>query len=163
MKYLVRLDDFSVVVGSTDMELVVYKYGFLKYRKPVQTLVNKKHYCILDNVNGKAVRKWIDVIPLINDHTFDEYPDGTRLKNSQDIKVGDLVIGEDGTPRRVNKLHSGEEQMYKLTIDDEELVVNENHILALVDKETGEKINMPVNVFMLMDDDFKSKVCMEKV
>ena len=53
--------------------------------------------------------------------------------------------------------------MYKLIIDDEELVVNENHILALVDKETGEKINMPVNVFMLMDDDFKSKVCMEKV
>ena len=117
----------------------------------------------MDNVDGKAVRKWIDVIPLINDHTFDEYPDGTRLKNSQDIKVGDLVIGEDGTPRRVNKLHSGEEQMYKLIIDDEELVVNENHILALVDKETGEKINMPVNVFMLMDDDFKSKVCMEKV
>lgn len=55
--------------------------------------------------------------------------DGT-LKNVEDIIVGDVLMGDDGTPRNVIELHSGEQQMYKIipNVGDEQ-IVNANHTL----------------------------------
>lgn len=57
--------------------------------------------------------------------------DGT-LKNVEDITVGDLLMGDDSTPRRVLSLARGREQMYwvrqKHGMD---YRVNESHILSL--------------------------------
>ena len=156
--FKVKLDDFSFIIGEGDYVLTVYKFGIFKYRKSLASLVNKKHYKVLDIVDDKIVKREIAVEP-----TDLVYPNGTRLKYSQDVKVGDLVVGEDRKPRKVTELHTGEEAMYEISVDGETFVVNASHILALVDKETGERMNMPVNVYVLMDDDFKSKVCMEKV
>lgn len=55
-----------------------------------------------------------------------------RLKKVQDLRVGDLLMGDDSTPRRISSITTGTEQMYWVRqnkgIDYE---VNESHILAL--------------------------------
>lgn len=38
-----------------------------------------------------------------------------RVKNIEDIKIGDKVMGPDGTSRTVLELHSGKDHMYKIT------------------------------------------------
>ena len=37
------------------------------------------------------------------------------LKKVEDIQIGNLVMGDDGTSREVIELHSGTDQMYKIT------------------------------------------------
>ena len=58
--------------------------------------------------------------------------DGT-VKLVQDVQVGDVLMGDDSTPRNVLTLARGREKMYKIAdaSDDEEYTVNESHILSL--------------------------------
>lgn len=57
--------------------------------------------------------------------------DGSR-KKVEEIDVGDEVMGDDGTPRRVLKLHHGEDEMYRIIpMAGEPIVVNGGHLLAL--------------------------------
>lgn len=54
------------------------------------------------------------------------------LKDVQDVMVGDLVMGEDSTPRRVLNTHSGRDQMYEIMpVKGESHTVNSEHILVL--------------------------------
>lgn len=54
------------------------------------------------------------------------------VKNVEDVKVGDLLMGDDSTPRLVKRLARGSEVMYKIiAVNGEEFIVNENHILSL--------------------------------
>jgi superfamily II DNA or RNA helicase len=70
--------------------------------------------------------------------------DGT-IKPVQDIKVGDLLMGDDSSPRTVLSLGCGQEQMYKIKIQElcipelsGDYVVNESHILSLKYKDNQE-------------------------
>lgn len=57
--------------------------------------------------------------------------DGT-IKMVQDLKVGDLLMGDDSTPRKVLSLARGEDQMYDIIpIKGDKYTVNEEHILVL--------------------------------
>jgi superfamily II DNA or RNA helicase len=57
--------------------------------------------------------------------------DGT-IKMVQDIVVGDLLMGDDSTPRKVLTLARGREQMYRVVPNKgDSYVVNESHILSL--------------------------------
>jgi intein/homing endonuclease len=57
--------------------------------------------------------------------------DGT-IKMVQDIVVGDLLMGDDSTPRKVLTLARGREQMYRvIPTKGDSYVVNESHILSL--------------------------------
>jgi superfamily II DNA or RNA helicase len=57
--------------------------------------------------------------------------DGTK-KMVQDIIVGDLLMGDDSTPRKVLTLARGREQMYKISSKKgDEYICNESHILSL--------------------------------
>lgn len=59
-----------------------------------------------------------------------------KIKNVQDIKVGDLLMGDDSTPRKVLSLARGEDEMYDIIpIKGDKYTVNESHILCL--KVTG--------------------------
>lgn len=51
----------------------------------------------------------------------------------QDIKCGDLIMGDDSTPRTVLTLARGKEQMYRVidTESNDYYIVNESHILSL--------------------------------
>lgn len=61
--------------------------------------------------------------------------DGT-VRAVEDVAVGDLLMGPDSIPRRVESLARGREQMYRVTPrKGEPYVVNESHILSL--KITG--------------------------
>lgn len=57
--------------------------------------------------------------------------DGT-LKMVQDVKVGDLLMGDDSTPRMVLSLARGRENLYTVKQrNGDDYVVNESHILSL--------------------------------
>ena len=59
--------------------------------------------------------------------------DGT-VKRADEIEVGDLLMGPDGTKRTVLNLYSGENEMYKVTpIKGSPFIVTENHILPFVE------------------------------
>lgn len=55
----------------------------------------------------------------------------------QDIKVGDELLGPDGTARRVLELHRGRQKMYRITLRNKtSFVVNEGHLLQLYNTST---------------------------
>jgi len=55
-----------------------------------------------------------------------------EIKLVQDIVVGDLIMGDDSTPRKVLTLARGREMMYKVeTKKGDGYIVNESHILSL--------------------------------
>ena len=61
-----------------------------------------------------------------------------KIKNIEDIKIGDCVMGDDSTPRTVLDLHRGKSKMYKININKlGNLIVSENHILCI----TRQKVN----------------------
>jgi superfamily II DNA or RNA helicase len=54
------------------------------------------------------------------------------IKMVQDVIVGDLIMGDDSTPRKVLTLARGKEMMYRVnTKKGEGYIVNESHILSL--------------------------------
>jgi superfamily II DNA or RNA helicase len=54
------------------------------------------------------------------------------IKPVQDVIVGDLLMGDDSTPRRVLSLARGRERMYNISsIHGDRYTVNESHILSL--------------------------------
>ena len=57
--------------------------------------------------------------------------DGTR-KKVQNINLNDLLMGDDGQARQVRTLFRGEQDMYRIHLDNgDSFVVNKNHRLAL--------------------------------
>lgn len=58
--------------------------------------------------------------------------DGT-IRKVEDIQKGDLLMGDDNTPRKVLSLARGQEAMYKVTLENgDSFSCNESHILSLV-------------------------------
>lgn len=77
--------------------------------------------------SGKCLEKGTEIIMY----------DGS-IKKIEDIKVGDLVMGDDSTPRRVLGTNNGIDTMYKITNKKgDSYTVNSEHILSL--KYTGKK------------------------
>lgn len=54
-----------------------------------------------------------------------------NIKKIQDIKVGDLLMGDDNTPRTILSLARGVDKMYEIISNNEKYTVNEAHILCL--------------------------------
>lgn len=72
--------------------------------------------------------------------------DGT-IKKVQDIEVGELLMGDDSTPRTVLSLARGREMMYKINQENgDAYIVNESHILSLKDNSTI--IDIPLNKYL---------------
>ena len=92
--------------------------------------------------------------------------DGTR-KKVQDVQVGDYLMGDDNTPRRVLELVRGEGKMYQITQSQAEpYVVNEDHILSLVYRSSqprhgykdGDIVQVSVKDYLKLSKDFRSKL-----
>ncbi len=69
----------------------------------------------------------------------------------EDVKVGDILMGDDSTPRNVLELYRGRENMYRFTLNDGTVYeFNESHILCLVSTQThgsqiaGDKITVTI-------------------
>lgn len=79
------------------------------------------------------------------------------IKKVEDISVGDIVMGDDSTPRHVLSLAQGRDIMYK--IEDfkrrDSYIVNSEHILTLVD-QFGESVDIPLKDYIKLPDNEKS-------
>ena len=75
-----------------------------------------------------------------------------RILPVEEVVVGDLLMGPDSTPRVVQSLATGSEELYKVTpVKGDPYVVNESHILSLKrtsahagDPRRGEVVNVGV-------------------
>ena len=92
---------------------------------------------------GKADKNGLIILPT-GCHAKGSYvltSDGVCIK-VEDVKVGDFLLGNDGTPRKVLELHNGVDDMYKVTpIKGEPFVVNGGHILHLYKTNEGKGYN----------------------
>ncbi len=87
------------------------------------------------------------------------------IKMVQDIKVGDVIMGDDSTPRNVLTLARGRETMYKvIPTKGDPYIVNESHILSLkyssaVNKQTpkGTVIDIPVLDYLNLPKSYHGK------
>lgn len=135
-------DKFYPDYTDSDFNRILDKYEFqdqskrnFTYQDPRQLLMRNliSKNTIYDNILlywqvgvGKCMK--IDT-PII-------MYDGT-IKKIQDIKVNDLLMGDDSTPRRVLNLVRGEDIMYEiLPTKGEPYIINSEHVLTL--KYNGE-------------------------
>jgi hypothetical protein len=93
---------------------------------------------------------------------------GTRVmmydgsyKKVEDIKIGEFIMGDDSTPRKILSLARGKERMYRVTESHGfSYKVNESHILSLVGssgKDKGIKIDMSVKEFITKSQKFQKR------
>jgi len=85
------------------------------------------------------------------------------LKKVEDVKVGDLLMGDDSTPRRVLSVTKGVEKMYWIRQNKGiDYRVNESHILSLKRSRNegkhkhGDVLNISVKEYLTKSDKFKS-------
>jgi replicative DNA helicase len=88
--------------------------------------------------------------------------DGT-LRNVEDVRVGDLLMGDDSTPRRVLSLARGRENMYWVRQNKgDDYRVNESHILSLKRSRNegphhhGDVLNIEVREWLKKGPKFQS-------
>jgi len=84
--------------------------------------------------------------------------DGT-IKKVQDVRTGDLLMGDDSTPRTVLSTCQGIEELFKITpIKGEPWVCNRSHILSLVSNsrrnglEKGKVYDVPLVEYLKLDE-----------
>ncbi len=87
--------------------------------------------------------------------------DGT-VKKVEDVRPGDLLMGDDSTPRRVLTICEGEDKMYKIKQNKgDDYTVNEPHILVLkrnyAPRITNKKSEGRFKVFWMLNNIEKSK------
>ena len=83
----------------------------------------------------------------------------------ENIKVGDLLMGDDSTPRKVLSLARGREQMYRISSKKgDEYICNESHILSLKCStyytkklQKGDIIDISVKDFLKLPKSFHGK------
>src|SRR5690606_16846292 len=85
------------------------------------------------------------------------------LKKVEDVVAGDLLMGDDSTPRRVRSIARGRERMYWVHQNHGiSYRVNESHILSLKRSRRegghtpGEVLNITVRDYLAKSDKFKS-------
>jgi len=89
-----------------------------------------------------------------------------EYKNVEDVQNGDLLMGDDSTPRLVQNTNSGTEILYRITPKHgDSYVVNESHILSLIfttemtlrgiKYQKGDIIDLPLKEYInLLKDSF---------
>lgn len=120
---------FQIVNGSPWKEENIHKKMFKQLQE-----------CI----NGNCTRLNFNLSPrsgkCFGKGTLIRMFDGS-VKKVEDIVVGDVVMGDDETPRHVLALGHGREEMFKITHDDgTSFVCNKSHLLVL--KNTTNERNM---------------------
>jgi hypothetical protein len=80
-----------------------------------------------------------------------------KLKKVQNIKVGDILLGDDNLPRYVNGIAKGVDKMYKIKLENGiHYTCNKEHIMCLKHRRTGEIIEIPVKKFIKKSNYFRN-------
>jgi hypothetical protein len=81
-----------------------------------------------------------------------------KIELIENIKVGDLLMGDDSTPRRVTSLARGKDKMYDIVpVKGEKYTVNEEHILCLKNQNNN-IIEIAVKDYLTLTDDEKKEL-----
>jgi DNA polymerase III epsilon subunit-like protein len=82
------------------------------------------------------------------------------IKFVQNIQFGDLIMGDDSTPRKVLSLGSGVDEMFEIIPEygAEPFTVNKDHILCLYNTETIEILEISVRDFLVLTEHIKQKL-----
>lgn len=76
-----------------------------------------------------------------------------HTKKVQDIVVGDTIMGDDNTPRKVLATSCGYDNMYLVRQEyGDDYVVNGDHILTLYNLETKKLVDISVNDYLNLDN-----------
>ena len=133
------------------------KFTPLPHQEAVKNYFLKSKYrgLLLYHALGSGKCMKIDTPIMLNDG---------KIKMVQDIKVGDLLMGDDSTPRTVTSLARGEDEMYEIIpVKGDSYTVNQEHILCL--KASGyprinhinDRNNTNYNVQYIENNKFMSK------
>jgi len=76
--------------------------------------------------------------------------DGT-IKKVQDVEVGDQIMGDDSSLRNVLTICRGRETMVEISerYTTDSYIVNKSHILSVIHRITGEKMDMTVEKYLV--------------
>lgn len=78
------------------------------------------------------------------------------LKNVEDIKIGEKLMGDDSKPRNVKRLCRGNSIMYKITpVKGDPYIVNDKHILCLKRFNNDETLEISVERFCRQYEHYK--------
>lgn len=79
---------------------------------------------------------------------------------SQDIKIGDILIGDDGLPRNVESLMSGYDNLYEVQQNNGmTYIVNSKHLLALKSSSNFDEIvEIPIDSYLSLHNSEKDKL-----
>lgn len=83
------------------------------------------------------------------------WPEGVKM--SQEVLVGDVLVGDDSSPRVVTSVCQGREKMYRITpvgspVNSSPYVVNSSHILSFLDERDGSSVDVNVEDYQAMND-----------
>jgi hypothetical protein len=122
-RILASLEELDKMIGMKKLKESIF-YQIIYYLKGMHSMSNEEylHTMIMGPPgHGKCLGKNTPVIMY----------DGS-IKMVQNIKVGDAIMGDDSTPRKILSTCTGKETMYKIHQSyGDEYTVNESHILSL--------------------------------
>lgn len=161
----INIEDFIPFypsIDSKDFYMDIYsKKEFYDIKVPIYEKINQEKRDLL--TQQKIITRFLspkteyDELLIYHDmgcldpDTLVRMYDNTLKKASQ-VKVDDLLLGDDFTPRRVLKLYSGISGMYEVSqTNGMTYKINEKHVLTLIDKD--ENINdMDLYQYILRND-----------
>lgn len=81
------------------------------------------------------------------------------VKRADEIKVGDILMGDDYTPRKVQRLYMGIQDMYLVKQKNaENYTVNRGHVLTLFDERTNSPLDVSISEYFKLTDERKSEL-----
>jgi DNA replicative helicase MCM subunit Mcm2 (Cdc46/Mcm family) len=123
--------NISLKIKETNEFLDKKLYGMKSVKERLLLFINKK----LRESNSRGCNIALVGKPGVGKCLHPETPVimyDLTMKLAKDIRVGDLLLGDDGTIRNVLSINNGKEEMFRIIQEfGKEYVVNKSHILTL--------------------------------
>lgn len=143
------IDRLTKLAKETQPTWIVILGDILHTHERINSLVMNKAYAFID-----TMRKITKTIVLVGNHDMCFSPNTlVRLANGGtkqacDVIKGDKLMGDDGTPRIVDRLLSGTSRMFRVKYGNSMSIdVTTDHILCLIDKNLV-KYDITVNQWL---------------
>ena len=122
--------------------------------KTIFTL-SKSYKPFLDSFNNMSFTGPAGVGKCLGKNTRILLYDGS-IKLVQNVKSGDILMGDDSTKRNVLSITSGTEIMYKIyQSNGKSYIVNSSHILSLVSKDRTTLLDIPIKKYLKLPQEQK--------
>jgi ATP-dependent Lon protease len=152
-------DNISEKIKETKEFLNKKLYGMKNVKERLMLFLNKKlresnsRGCNIALVGKPGVGKCLhpDTPVIMYDLT---------VKVAKDIKVGDILLGDDCTERRVLSIANGREEMFRVYQEfGNEYVVNKSHILTLLDLKQNKVVDIPLTKVLDHQENYSPISC----